>query len=330
MRLPLASLTVATPRAAQLEPFTGLIADEVNVKQVQLTGDVSAHSTQVLTVVPRVLGPRVGAAVQQVIKAVKAGEWELVDGAPVAAGVNACERGALVLPATVTKRLTVCAGLQFMSGTTICSDVGVTEVTEAATPPTCTMFSPAVPPNLVPVIVATCPSRSVLGEMAVICGASSGLPAETVSCAETVRRIVPKDSRVIIGTTAVAVDDGVQNNYQEPVIFFYSRRYGWSLPQDWQTPERIESYRRAGGRFLIMPNESLAQASPELVRYLGDRARAISAAPFRRGPGRDSPAEHEGAPPILAFGRRGGVHEMLDEIFRRLLAFSNDDAPGSG
>ena len=41
--------------------------------------------------VPRALGPRVGKQVQQVIKAVKAGDWELVDGAPVAAGVTLAE-----------------------------------------------------------------------------------------------------------------------------------------------------------------------------------------------------------------------------------------------
>jgi isoleucyl-tRNA synthetase len=87
VRLPLPSLTVATLRAAELEPFADLVADEVNVKQVSFTDDVAAHCEQVLTVVPRALGPRVGGAVQQVIRAVKAGEWELVDGAPVAAGV---------------------------------------------------------------------------------------------------------------------------------------------------------------------------------------------------------------------------------------------------
>ena len=38
--------------------------------------------------VPRALGPRVGGTVQQVIKAVKAGDWSLVDGAPIAAGVT--------------------------------------------------------------------------------------------------------------------------------------------------------------------------------------------------------------------------------------------------
>jgi isoleucyl-tRNA synthetase len=91
VRLPLPALTVATGRAAELEPFADLVADEVNVKRVEFTSDVAAHCEQVLTVVPRALGPRVGAAVQQVIKAVKAGQWDLVDGSPVAAGVTLAE-----------------------------------------------------------------------------------------------------------------------------------------------------------------------------------------------------------------------------------------------
>jgi isoleucyl-tRNA synthetase len=88
VRLPLPSLTVAAPHAAALEPFGDLVTDEVNVKRVVFTSDVAAHCTRVLTVVPRALGPRVGGAVQRVIRAVKAGEWELVDGVPVAAGVR--------------------------------------------------------------------------------------------------------------------------------------------------------------------------------------------------------------------------------------------------
>jgi isoleucyl-tRNA synthetase len=88
VRLPLAKLTVATPVAEALRPFADLLADEVNVKDVQLSADLAAYSQQVLTVVPRALGPRLGKQVQVVIKAVKAGDWELVDGAPVAAGVT--------------------------------------------------------------------------------------------------------------------------------------------------------------------------------------------------------------------------------------------------
>jgi isoleucyl-tRNA synthetase len=88
VRLPLASLTVAAPSAEELASFADLVADEVNVKEVVFTADVAAHCGQVLTVVPRALGPRLGGQVQQVIKAVKAGEWTLSDGRPVAAGVT--------------------------------------------------------------------------------------------------------------------------------------------------------------------------------------------------------------------------------------------------
>jgi isoleucyl-tRNA synthetase len=89
VRLPLPALTVAFAGAERLpRSLVDLVADEVNVKAVTFTSDVAAYCEQVLTVVPRALGPRVGGAVQQVIRAVKAGDWSLVDGAPVAAGVT--------------------------------------------------------------------------------------------------------------------------------------------------------------------------------------------------------------------------------------------------
>ncbi|WFE30557.1 isoleucine--tRNA ligase [Solwaraspora sp. WMMD791] len=92
VRLPLPALTVATSAAERLRPFADLVADEVNVKAVEFTDDVQTYCQQVLTVVPRVLGPRVGGQVQTVIRAVKAGDWELGDdGAPVAAGVRLAE-----------------------------------------------------------------------------------------------------------------------------------------------------------------------------------------------------------------------------------------------
>jgi isoleucyl-tRNA synthetase len=76
VRLPLPGLTVAAPDASRLAGFTHLIAEELNVKDVQLTTDVSAAGRYVLHVVPAVLGPRLGADVQKVITAVRAGEWE--------------------------------------------------------------------------------------------------------------------------------------------------------------------------------------------------------------------------------------------------------------
>jgi isoleucyl-tRNA synthetase len=75
VRLPLASLTVAAPDAAVLEPFIELVRDEVNVRAVHLSTDVASAGQWVLSLVPAVLGPRVGSDVQKLIKAVKAGQW---------------------------------------------------------------------------------------------------------------------------------------------------------------------------------------------------------------------------------------------------------------
>ena len=75
VRLPLASLTIAHPDAASLAPFTDLIAEEVNVKAVELAPDPASLGRFELAVNPRVLGPRLGGQVQQVIRAVKAGDW---------------------------------------------------------------------------------------------------------------------------------------------------------------------------------------------------------------------------------------------------------------
>ncbi len=86
-RLPLASLTIALPDGDRLAPFAPLVADEANVKDVRFTDDVAAHGDLVLQLVPAVLGPRVGAEVQALIRAVKAGEWRRTDdGAVVVAG----------------------------------------------------------------------------------------------------------------------------------------------------------------------------------------------------------------------------------------------------
>ena len=88
VRLPLPSLTVATPDARDLADFTDLIADEVNVKEVVLTDSVANYCERVLSLVPRALGPRLGGAVQGVIKAVKAGDWAVAGGVVVAGGVE--------------------------------------------------------------------------------------------------------------------------------------------------------------------------------------------------------------------------------------------------
>ncbi|HLK77377.1 MAG TPA: isoleucine--tRNA ligase [Streptosporangiaceae bacterium] len=88
VRLPLASLVIAHPEAKSLAPFTDLIADEVNVKTVELSQEVASLGTFELAVNPRVLGPRLGARVQEVIRAVKAGQWTQAGDRVSAAGIE--------------------------------------------------------------------------------------------------------------------------------------------------------------------------------------------------------------------------------------------------
>ncbi len=91
-RLPLPKLTVAIPDADALEPFKDIIRDEVNVDDVELTEDVASVGRFEVAVNARAAGPRLGKDVQKVIKAVKSGDYEVVDGTVVAGGI-ALEEG---------------------------------------------------------------------------------------------------------------------------------------------------------------------------------------------------------------------------------------------
>ena len=96
VRLPLAKLTVVTKDSADLEQFASLLADELNVKAIELVelDESSAQKFGVvkqLTVNSRVAGPRLGANVQHVIRGAKSGAWELVNGKVVVDGVELLE-----------------------------------------------------------------------------------------------------------------------------------------------------------------------------------------------------------------------------------------------
>ena len=99
VRLPLSTLVVAAADAAVLEPFTDILADEVNVRTVTLSTDVARYGRFELTVNARVCGPRLGSDTQKVIRAVKAGEWhQTADGTVTVAGID-------LLPGEYSERL---------------------------------------------------------------------------------------------------------------------------------------------------------------------------------------------------------------------------------
>jgi len=86
VRLPLASLTVASPLALGLQPFVSIITEEVNVREVKLSSDVAGVARHELQVVPAALGPRLGSDTQKVIVAVKKGDWKQQGEVVVAGG----------------------------------------------------------------------------------------------------------------------------------------------------------------------------------------------------------------------------------------------------
>jgi isoleucyl-tRNA synthetase len=75
VRLPLAGVTVAGQGALDLDGLVELLADEINVRTVTLTEDISEHAAFVLRPNGGVLGPRLGGDVQTVFAAAKAGDW---------------------------------------------------------------------------------------------------------------------------------------------------------------------------------------------------------------------------------------------------------------
>ena len=91
VRLPLPELTVVATDAESLADFTALIADEVNVREVTLLDAADAEAQRIgvsrrLTVNAREAGPRLGAGVQAVIRASKAGDWSMTPAGVVTCG----------------------------------------------------------------------------------------------------------------------------------------------------------------------------------------------------------------------------------------------------
>jgi isoleucyl-tRNA synthetase len=93
VRQPLRRLTVVSGDVDALGDFTGVVADEVNVKEVRLLALGGAPAaelgvTERLTVNARAAGPRLGRDVQAVIRAAKAGDWsQSADGVVTCGGV---------------------------------------------------------------------------------------------------------------------------------------------------------------------------------------------------------------------------------------------------
>ncbi|MBD2758450.1 isoleucine--tRNA ligase [Yimella sp. cx-573] len=108
VRLPLANLTVVVNDAATVAQFSDLIADEVNVKKVDLVDLATASQedfglTQRLTVNARAAGPRLGKQVQLAIKGSKSGDWNVSDEGTVVSGGLELHDGEYALETVVSQ-----------------------------------------------------------------------------------------------------------------------------------------------------------------------------------------------------------------------------------
>ncbi len=73
-RLPLARMTVA---GANVSAYSDIIRDELNVKSVEFTDDVSSVADSFIYLITPKIGARLGGALREIIPAVKRGDYEL-------------------------------------------------------------------------------------------------------------------------------------------------------------------------------------------------------------------------------------------------------------
>jgi isoleucyl-tRNA synthetase len=107
VRLPLSTLTIVSEGARDLEPLSGIIAEELNVSDVvcvPLDDDAIERFGIGRKLIPhaRVLGPRVQGAIQGLLASAKTGDWSIESGVVTVGGTELLE-GEYALELTSTK-----------------------------------------------------------------------------------------------------------------------------------------------------------------------------------------------------------------------------------
>lgn len=123
-------------------------------------------------------------------------------------------------------------------------------------------------------VIGTLAGSSVLYQRMMSDGGNS-LGRKMIQCGTFVNKLVPEGVHIIVSTTSLALEHGIPNNYQEPTIFFYADRYGWSLPADRHSPEFLEDYRKKGAEYFVIYSRELLDANPTLARYLESNATQV-------------------------------------------------------
>ena len=79
-RQPLQSMTIASPKAEILKPYTEIIKSESNVKEVHFTLDIDKYAKKLLYIYTPIVGKRLGRALADIQKASKANDYTIENG----------------------------------------------------------------------------------------------------------------------------------------------------------------------------------------------------------------------------------------------------------
>lgn len=89
VRLPLKSLTVIGKNSQRILPFTEIIADEINVKSVEIREEISDLAELKLQINFKKIGAKYGSKIKEITAAAKSGEWKKISEKEIeVAGVN--------------------------------------------------------------------------------------------------------------------------------------------------------------------------------------------------------------------------------------------------
>lgn len=104
---------------------------------------------------------------------------------------------------------------------------------------------------------------------------------ETVAaaCARSVAGVVPAGSLILVSSATVSTNNGQSQNYQDPRVFFYAKRYGWSLPRDQHNSTYLGVYREKGAEYFVILRKNLDLNTPDLRAYLAEHATRVDARP---------------------------------------------------
>ncbi len=106
------------------------------------------------------------------------------------------------------------------------------------------------------------------GSLTVFVGSLSDTSGTLGVCATELDEVSAPGDLVVVDTTSNALDNGVPNNWQEPVVFYRADRRGWSVAADQLDAARLAADRQAGARFFVDVDPALVPAGSPLAGWL--------------------------------------------------------------